>query len=67
MSENNTDDAQQPMPLNTVSDKTGQLDPHFLQWRRFCAENSVDVNMLVSQLSDEQRAKWNEFKRRDLK
>lgn len=65
MDEDNTKDKPQPTPLNTISDETGQLDPHFMQWRRFCAENNIDVNLLVSQLSQEEREKWNKLKRRD--
>jgi len=59
------EDKQTEIPLNTVSDETGQLDPQFMQWRRFCAANNIDVNLLVSQLNDDDRAKWNEFKRAD--
>ncbi len=61
MSEDKSEETQ-PKPLNTVSDETGQLDPQFMLWRSFCVENDVDVNLLTSQLSKEQREKWNEFK-----
>ncbi len=58
-----TNDGQQPTNLNTISDETGQTDPQFMLWRAFCSQNDLDVNLLVSQLDDEQREKWNELKR----
>ena len=57
-----TNDGQQPTILNDVSDETGQTDPQFMLWRAFCSQNDLDVNLLVSQLDDEQREKWNELK-----
>jgi hypothetical protein len=56
-----------PIPMNSVSDTTGQFDPLFMLWRAFCSQNNIDVNLLVSQLNDEQRAKWEETKKILLK
>ncbi len=60
-----TNDGQKPTNLNTIPDDAAQDDPEFNQWRRFCAENKLDVDLLVSQLSSEQDKKWQEFKRQD--
>lgn len=60
-----TNDGQSPTNLNTIPDDATQDDLEFNRWRRFCSENKLDINLLVSQLSSEQDKKWNEFKRQD--
>ena len=40
---------------NEVSDETGQFDPRFLLWRKFCDDHGVAVNSLpirIAQLGD---------------
>lgn len=46
-----------------ISDHTGELDPRFMLWRMFCAENNISVDMLPSQLSRELKRKWQQLKR----
>lgn len=47
---------------NEISDETGQYDARFILWRQFCAQNSISVEMLPSQLSGEAREKWEKLK-----
>jgi hypothetical protein len=48
---------------NEVSDETGQFDPRFLLWRKFCEDHGVAVNSLPSDLSGEMKDKWEKQKR----
>ena len=48
---------------NEVSDETGQFDPRFLLWRKFCEDYGVAVNSLPSDLSGEKKDKWEKQKR----
>lgn len=58
----------EPPPVdNSVSDSTGQYDLRFLLWRQFCAQYSIPVDTLPSQLDDDQKDKWEEMKARRLK
>lgn len=57
----------EPKVTNEVSDETGQYDMRFLLWRKFCADNGVGVEMLPSQLTDEQREVWDKVKQQHLK
>jgi hypothetical protein len=47
---------------NIISDETGQFDLRFVLWRHFCAQNSIPVETLPSQLNGEQKEKWEELK-----
>ena len=49
-------------PANECSDETGQFDPRFLLWRKFCADEDVDVNSLPGDLSGETKEQWEKFK-----
>ena len=51
---------------NIVSDATGQHDARFLLWRAFCAENSVPVETLPSELEGEMRKRWEQWKDKQL-
>jgi hypothetical protein len=53
----------QQKPSNEVSDETGQFDPRFLLWRKFCDEHGVAVNSLPSDLSGETKNQWEKQKR----
>jgi hypothetical protein len=53
-------------PSNVISDDTGGLDVRFALWRKFCAENSVAVDTLPSELSEEVKGKWEKLKEEDL-
>jgi len=53
----------QQAPSNEVSDETGQFDPRFLLWRKFCDDHGVAVNTLPSDLSGEMKNKWEKQKK----
>jgi hypothetical protein len=55
---------EQPVIENNVSDETGQFDPRFILWRKFCAEQGISVDSLPSLLSREMQAQWEKFKER---
>ena len=56
----------QPLSPNVISAETGQLDVRFVLWRKFCAECGLNVEILPSELSDEQRAIWEKLKETEL-
>lgn len=57
-----------PPPIdNSVSDTTGQYDLRFVLWRQFCAQHSIPVDTLPSQLNNEQKELWEEIKAKRLK
>lgn len=47
---------------NEISDETGQFDPRFNLWRKFCAEQGIAVNTLPGDLSSETKDQWEKFK-----
>jgi hypothetical protein len=55
-------DNKEPKVDNTISDETGQFDLRFILWRHFCTQNSIPVETLPSQLTDEQKDLWEELK-----
>ncbi len=58
----------QPPPVdNTVSDETGAFDMRFMLWRHFCEQNNIPVETLPSQLSNDQKEKWDELKANRLR
>lgn len=50
-------------PPGFISDTTGNLDPRFMLWRMFCAENNLSLETLPSNLSRELRKKWQQMKK----
>ena len=46
-----------------ITDETGNLDPRFMLWRMFCAENNVPLETLPSSLSRELKKKWQQLKK----
>jgi DNA-binding response OmpR family regulator len=46
-----------------VSAETGRLDPRFMLWRMFCAESSIPLETLPSELDREHRKKWELLKK----
>jgi hypothetical protein len=52
---------------NEISDETGQYDARFLLWRKFCADSGIPVETLPSQLTGEQRERWEKLKEKRLK
>lgn len=54
---------EEPTPVdNVISEETGQFDLRFILWRHFCAQYSIPVETLPSQLDGEQREQWEELK-----
>ena len=53
---------QEPTVDNIISDETGAFDLRFILWRHFCQQNGIPVETLPSQLSGEQKEKWEELK-----
>jgi CheY-like chemotaxis protein len=47
-----------------ISDETGNLDPRFMLWRMFCAENNVPLETLPSSLGRELKKKWQQLKKK---
>lgn len=52
---------------NEISDETGQFDLRFVLWRHFCKQNNISVDILPSQLTEEQKEQWEELKSSRLK
>jgi CheY-like chemotaxis protein len=46
-----------------ISDTSGNLDPRFMLWRMFCANNDVPIETLPSSLSRELKKKWQQLKK----
>jgi CheY-like chemotaxis protein len=46
-----------------ISDETGKLDPRFMLWRMFCAENNVPLETIPSSLNRELKKKWQQLKK----
>lgn len=51
---------------NQINDGTGQFDARFMLWRAFCAEYSVPVETLPSDLQGEIKEKWEKLKNERL-
>lgn len=58
---------QLPRVDNSVSDETGQYDLRFVLWRQFCAQYSIPVDTLPSQLNEDQKERWEEMKSKRLR
>lgn len=56
-----------PEPVKTtnadISDTSGNLDPRFMLWRMFCANNNISIETLPSSLSRELKKKWQQLKK----
>jgi hypothetical protein len=48
--------------INVVSDETGQFDPRFTLWRKFCADQGIPVESLPSDLVGEIKQEWEKLK-----
>jgi hypothetical protein len=53
---------EKPAIVNEVSDETGQFDPRFILWRKFCADQGIAVDSLPGDLSGEAKAQWEKLK-----
>jgi hypothetical protein len=56
-----TEQDEQSLP-NPVSDETGQFDPRFVLWRKFCADNDIPVGSLPGDLGPEAKKLWEKVK-----
>ena len=56
-------DAEEKNSKGDISDSTGNLDPRFMLWRMFCAENNLSLETLPSSLSRELKRKWQQLKK----
>jgi CheY-like chemotaxis protein len=57
-----------PQPVNKdfnapISDTSGNLDPRFMLWRMFCANNNIPIETLPSSLSRDLKKKWQQLKK----
>ncbi|HSP62145.1 MAG TPA: hypothetical protein VLQ90_04095 [Pyrinomonadaceae bacterium] len=52
--------------LNEVSDETGQFDPRFILWRKFCADHGIAVNSLPGDLNAAAKQQWEKLKQGEL-
>lgn len=58
----------EPPPVdNVISDETGQFDLRFVLWRHFCSTYKIPVDSLPSQLTNDQKEKWEELKESRLR
>lgn len=57
---------EQPVIINNVSDETGQFDPRFILWRKFCADQGISVDSLPGDLSGEVKAAWEKLKEQEF-
>jgi CheY-like chemotaxis protein len=48
---------------SAISDTSGKLDPRFMLWRMFCAENKIPLETLPSNLSREMNKRWQQLKK----
>lgn len=47
---------------NEITEGTGQFDSRFVLWRRFCSETGIPVETLPSELTGENRERWEKLK-----
>jgi hypothetical protein len=52
--------------LKPVSEGTGQLDPRFVLWRKFCADQGIAIDTLSSDLCGEAKEQWEKLKESEL-
>lgn len=53
---------ERPKVINEISDETGQYDARFILWRQFCAQNSIPVDTLPSDLEGTAKEQWEKLK-----
>ena len=53
---------QQQENSNVVSDETGQFDPRFVLWRKFCADQGIPVDSLPIDLVGDIKEQWEKLK-----
>lgn len=51
---------------NQISEGTGQFDSRFVLWRTFCAEHGIPVETLPSDLTGENKERWEKLKNERL-
>ena len=56
-------DASKKSSAGAISDTSGKLDPRFMLWRMFCAENKIPLETLPSSLNRELKKRWQQLKK----
>lgn len=51
---------------NEIQEGTGQFDSRFVLWRRFCAETGIAVETLPSDLTGDNKDRWEKLKDEQL-
>jgi hypothetical protein len=58
---------EQPKEIsNEVSDETGEFDPRFVLWRKFCLDQGIPVESLPGDLTGAIKEKWGRLKDGEL-
>jgi hypothetical protein len=57
---------EKPKVPNRINEETGQFDARFMLWRMFCAEHSIPVETLPSDLTGDTKEKWERLKNERL-
>jgi hypothetical protein len=57
---------EQQSDVESISDETGQFDPRFVLWRKFCADEGVAIDTLPSDLCGEAKEHWEKIKQGQL-
>jgi hypothetical protein len=58
---------EKPKVSNEIPEGTGQFDNRFLLWRKFCADNSIPVETLPSDLTGDAKERWEKLKDEQLR
>lgn len=58
-----TSGEEQEATAGSIQRETGRLDPRFVLWRMFCAENNIPVETLPSELSKALKKSWQLMKK----
>jgi len=53
---------EKPKVTNEIPEGTGQFDNRFVLWRTFCAEAGIPIETLPSDLTGDDRDKWEKLK-----
>ena len=57
---------ERPKVANEIPEGTGQFDSRFVLWRSFCEEAGIPVETLPSDLTGDDRERWEKLKNERL-
>jgi hypothetical protein len=57
---------QQQSSLESLSEGTGELDPRFVLWRKFCADQGLAIESLPGDLDAKAKEQWETLKESEL-